>query len=104
MKQYHLFEIWFDTYGIFFRTTDDATKAWVFKAIKGVSPSAEINELPNVAMVGIKKLNGKDIELGWQLLTQLCAKGWEPFGITAATSSNLPHLRTYFLRLEVGSN
>ncbi|HYE67300.1 MAG TPA: hypothetical protein VEA58_01740 [Anaerovoracaceae bacterium] len=105
MKTYQLFEMFYDRTGIYFKTTDKATKEWVIDAIKNIVITASVTDIPEKFVYSnITKLKDRDVELGSWLVAQLCSKGWEPFSVLPSPSTELHRSPLYFFRFESSAN
>jgi hypothetical protein len=82
--------------GVFLSSTDAHVMDWVLDDVKNFLPTATLFKnwrgvLPSgeTYTYTIQKLQGRDGDVAWWVVKQLCRQGWEPF----AVEGNTIHLR-----------
>ncbi len=82
--------------GVFLSSTDSQVMDSVFEEVKGFIPGATLfKNWRGVLPTGetytytMQKLQGRDGDVAWWIVKQLCLQGWEPF----AVEGNAIHLR-----------
>jgi hypothetical protein len=109
MKRYEWAAVVFSAYGIAFQCTDSHCIDAMTEAIKKFVPNARFKQVnPYGGGTGIdpesgqpfgrlfQYLDGKDLDIGYWLVKQLCHRGWEPYD-SAPDENHYP--RFHFRRM-----
>ena len=112
MKSYKYVLLHFSDWGVLLHSTDSQVLDWILAELKKVITNFRMSagpkdpKLPSgeTYYLHIDKLQGKDRQVGWWILKQLCLQGWEPFAVTDV-DANIPEGVSgyYHLRLEVSA-
>lgn len=78
--------------GVFLSSTDSHVMDWVLDEVKKWLPTMTLfrdwrGELPSgeTYTYTMQKLQGRDRDVAWWIVKQLCLQGWEPFAAEGST-------------------
>ena len=101
MKTYHFLNLTVLGY-LNIECTDADVLEWITTEIKNLIPSSKSTSYQfngEVFRINLEKLGGKDYEVSWWLIKQLCNQGWEPLTPILRTIS--PSTMLYPFRKEI---
>ena len=83
MKNYIYTRLFYNSTGIFIKTSDPKTVDFVFEQVKKLVPGCELDREKNrQGRARISQLKGRDEEIGDFVTKILCQSGWEPFAVS----------------------
>lgn len=92
MTRYKLLELYIKP-DVTFYTTDPTTIDWLLAELRhyiptyGLSAAKKATTLHTGKLYSVQldRLRGRDMDVGWWIITRLCEEGWEPFAISQRT-------------------
>jgi hypothetical protein len=96
MKRYEFTELRVHVTGIRINCTDEDTLEWITGEIKKVAPDCLVRDAGAPGWRSFEEIAYKKGAISWQIFTELCHKGWEPYAHYEGQFAG-----GYFLRLEL---
>lgn len=93
MKTYKIFDVYVNDGVVYIHCTDPDTLKTIICEVKQYVPSMRSSE--GAYRASLDKLQGRERQVKWWIMQQLCLKGWEPFGVTYSSFEG-----SYSFRLE----
>ncbi len=94
MKRFKYVKLYWDSNGIIVGTPNEEVADWIVTQVRGVIPGAKVGGGSEVGWYHIYKLQGRDYEIGNQILRELLGNGWQPFSVTkGGVYEQVIHLR-----------